>query len=108
MRAGTLNRLVEIQQPGDVKDKLGQPVPGWVRFARPWANIRTVNGREYAAADSERSEVTTSIQIRYRDDITTSMRVVHRGVVYKIHAVLPDEAGRECVYLACSNGGSNG
>lgn len=105
MRAGSLNRLVEIQQPGTAQDELEQPVAGWVRFARPWANIRTVNGREYAAADSDRSEVTTSIRIRYRTDITTSMRVAYKGVIYKIHVVLPDEADRDYVDLACSTGG---
>ena len=108
MQAGKLNRRIQIQVDGEGQNAGGEPVHGWIKFADAWANIKTVNGREYATSDSEASEVTTSIRIRYRTDLTAKMRVVYKNTIYSIVAVLPDEAGREYVDLACSSGVNDG
>ncbi|GAB3763483.1 hypothetical protein GCM10028796_17050 [Ramlibacter monticola] len=102
MRAGTLNRQVTIQQPGATQDELGQPIPGdWTTLATVWANIRHLNGLETVKAGAETATVRASIRIRYRTDVTAAMRVVHGATTYQIKAVLPDEAGRQHVDLAC-------
>ena len=102
MQAGRLNRRVTITAPGPGVDEIGQPidvVP--VVVAKPWANIRHLNGTESIKAGAETSIVKASIRIRYRDGIDAGMRVLHKAVVYEIKAVLPDEAGREYVDLVC-------
>lgn len=101
MRPGKRNRQVTIQLLGSSFDEIGQPVESWSTFAQPWANIRFINGIESIKAGSEVSVSSASIRIDYRRDITAAMRVVYNGITYQIKAVLPDEAKREHVDLAC-------
>lgn len=101
MKAGPLNRLVTIQQPGTTQDEAGQPIPGWTTLATVWANIRHLSGVETIKADAPTSVVKASIRIRRRTDVTAAMRVVHGSTTYEIKAVLPDEESRERVDLAC-------
>ena len=49
------------------------------------------------------------ILIRYRDDIASAWRVVHKGCVYNIEGVLPDDnSGLEYLTLPCSQGVNDG
>jgi len=109
LRAGTLNRRVEIQKRGPGVDGWGQPTPdAWIEHAKVWAGIRVSNGKEFAAAGGTSAQATASIRIRYRTDITAGMRVLHKSTVYEILMPLPDEIGLEYVDLACTTtmGGS--
>lgn len=109
MQAGTLNRQVTIQALGPGRDAFGQPTEAeWADVVTVWANIRTLNGREFAAAGGEASQATASIRIRYRTGLTAGMRVLHGATVYNVVAVLPDEAGRVHVDLACTTGANEG
>ncbi|MGF6976359.1 SPP1 family predicted phage head-tail adaptor [Paraburkholderia sp. JPY465] len=108
MRIGKLNRRVSLQQPTEVRDELGQPMPGWSELARPWAYVRYLNGKEYATSGTEVSGATASVRIRYRQDVTASMRIVHGSTILNVLAVLPDEGDREYIDLACNTGANDG
>jgi SPP1 family predicted phage head-tail adaptor len=99
MRAGTLNSYVSIEYRTGVQDEAGQLVDEWIELAGMWANIKNRSGAEAIRADQEASTVRTSIRVRYRDDITADMRVVHGSKVYEIKAVLP--ADEDHVDLVC-------
>lgn len=101
MNVGKLNRKIVIQSQSTTQDELGQPLNTWATFASPWAHIRFMNGVETMKGDSPTSVAKASIRIRYREDITNAMQVVYNGITYRILAVLPDEAKREHVDLAC-------
>lgn len=84
-----------------------EPIPGvWIDVCKPWANIKHLSGSEAIKADAETSTVRVSIRIRYRMGLDAGMRVVHGATVYAVKAVMPDEARREYLDLACevSNG----
>jgi SPP1 family predicted phage head-tail adaptor len=49
-----------------------------------------------------------SLRIRYRPDISAAWRVIYRGQVADIQAVLPDEVAREHIDLVISLGTSEG
>lgn len=105
MEAGKLNRRVSLQQVISERDGAGQVIAtGWAEVARPRANIRYLNGKEYATSGTIVSSATASVRIRFRRGITASMRVVYRDTIFNILAVLPDEAGREYLDLACNTG----
>ncbi|NIF80141.1 phage head closure protein [Paraburkholderia sp. Cy-641] len=109
MRAGKLNRRVSLQKRGAARDTAGQPlVDGWTEIARLWANIRYLNGREYATSDTKVSGATASIRVRYRADLDATLRIVYRDAVFNILAVLPDEQDRDHVDLACNTGVNDG
>nr|WP_308428267.1 phage head closure protein [Pigmentiphaga litoralis] len=100
-----MNRRITIQRRGSDLDGWNQPQPdSWSDVATLWASIRTMNGREFAAADRDASSVTASIRLRYRTDLTAGMRVLHGSTIYNVTAVLPDELRREHVDLACTTG----
>jgi len=101
MDFGKLNRKIAIQSQSTTQDDAGQPLNTWTTFASPWAHIRFMNGVETMKGDSPTSVAKASIRIRYREDITNAMQVVYNGITYRILAVLPDEAKREHVDLAC-------
>lgn len=103
MRAGTLNRKVTVQrQDASAVDAWGQPLPSvWLDVCTPWANIRHLSGAEAIKGDAITSTVRASIRIRYRVGIDAGMRVLHGATVYKVVAVMPDEARREHVDLVC-------
>lgn len=96
-----LNRRVTIQAPSTELDEIGQPKPEWVLFGSAWASIRYLNGLETIKAGVESSTAKVSIRIRYRADITAAMQIVSGSVLYRINAVLPDEARHEYVDLSC-------
>lgn len=103
MRAGTLNRRVTIQRQDTAQNDWGESI-GWVDVDTVWANIAHKSGLESVKSDTDVSIVTASIRVRYREDITAGMRVVHRNLIYDIRAVLPDAVGREYVDLVCQQG----
>lgn len=100
-----MNRRVRIERPALDKKPSGQVVPaGWELVAEVWANIRVSNGKEQIESGIETASTTASFRIRWREGLTTEMRLVHAGVVYHITAVLPDLAGREHVDLVATSG----
>ena len=56
---------------------------------------------EAIKADAQISTVRASIRVRYRSGLAAGMRVVHGSTAYAVRAVLPDEADRQAVDLAC-------
>ncbi|MBB3259998.1 SPP1 family predicted phage head-tail adaptor [Paraburkholderia bannensis] len=99
---------MSLQQRGTQRDAAGQPVASWSEIARPWADIRYLNGKEYATSGTIVSGATASVRIRYRTDVTASMRVVCGATIFNILAVLPDEEGRDHLDLACNTGVNDG
>lgn len=101
MRNGTLNSYVTVKYRTGELDGIGQPVDTWIELASMWANIRNRSGAESIRADQEASMVRTSIRIKWRDDVTSAMRVYDGAKVYEIKAVLPAEDTLDRVDLVC-------
>lgn len=89
MIAATLTKRITIRQRSAGVDAAGQPVETWVDLATIWADIRFLNGSEFAKSSKEINLVQASIRTRKRSDITASMRAVYDGNTYNIVAVLP-------------------
>lgn len=101
MRPELLNSRVMLQRPDVGHDGIGQPTDVWLDVAPLWARIRHLSGLETVKADAPTSIVKASIRLRYRLGLTAGMRVVHKTTVYSVLAILPDEAKKEFVDLAC-------
>lgn len=101
MLVGKLKHLVTIKHLVAGQDEVGQPLQEWEEFASLRADIRTLNGAESIRADAQSAVTMASIRLRYRTDITTTMRVHVGSTIYEITAVLPDLVARKHVDLAC-------
>lgn len=109
MRGGKLKDWITIQQPGSVRDDLGQPIPGWPTLDSMWADIRFPSGLTAAHADAPVSTIKASIRIRHRTDVLPTMRVVDdEGRIYDIKAVVPNKQSRQYVDLVCETGANDG
>lgn len=109
--AGNLRHRVSIQQ----KQISQNPVSGELTetWADVWTNVpaavEPLSAREFIAAQSFQSEVSTRITIRYRAGITAAMRILHNGRIFNIQGVLADpDSGRSWLTLPCSEGVNNG
>lgn len=106
MRIGKLRHRVTLQAKGQTQDpNTGEMLPGWQDVATVWASVEALSGRDLIAAQANDSEISARIVIRYREGVTSAMRIAHRGQLYDIQAVLPDpESGREYLTMPVSLG----
>lgn len=69
MRAGNLRRRAALERRQVVRDGFGGEIATWREFARVWAGVEPVAGREYFQAQSVQSDVTARIRLRWRADV---------------------------------------
>ncbi len=101
MRAGKLNKRVTIQDKSASQNSYGEEVITWTDFAKVWAAVEPLRGREFLEGKQITAEVSTRIRIRYRSGILPEMRVVYGSIIYDIHPPINlDECNRE-IHLMC-------
>lgn len=83
-----LRQRIEFQSPNDAPDGAGGVTRGWQHHAYAWAEMRAIAGKEMLDNEQLQSPVTHRIAIRYRDDITTAMRVVYDSRVFNVRSVV--------------------
>ena len=85
INSGQLRYQITIQRFDPLKDELGQETEGeWKDLKKVWADIKTMQGREYFAAAAIQAENTYRFIIRYTDGITSDMRIVYKGRIFDI------------------------
>ena len=104
MQAGLLREVVTLQSQSSTQDSFGQRVTTWTDVATVRAQVQALSGRELVNAQSIHAEVSTQVMIRYRTAVTAAMRVLYRGRVLNVHAVLDPEERRIVLHLMCSEG----
>lgn len=107
MHTGRLRERVTLQARTNAADSYGQPVPVWSTAATLWAAVESISGREFISASAEQSETTWRVTLRYRAIDAGTHRLLWRGAVLDIRAVLPN-AARSHVTLMCAEGVSDG
>ncbi len=100
MTIGRRRHPVEIQKYSSAQDpQTGEMVQGWATIGTEWASIEGINGREFIAAAAEQSATTTRVTMAYRDDLTTTHRLVYHGKKYNLKAILPNNTRTEMVCM---------
>lgn len=92
MRAGNLDRLIEIQRRGTGLDLYGTPVETWTTFATMRAQLlkNATDTRE-----GQRGETTNAVltfRMRYLDGVTLENHVSYQGQQFEIIGI--SEIGR--------------
>lgn len=100
MQIGKLRYKITIENVIETINDLGEVIERWNEFAKVWAEISPLRGREYWASKQTTSEITGKIRIRYLVDITSKMRVKFGERIFDIEAVLnTDERKIETILL---------
>lgn len=107
--AGRLRHRVLIQQQVTTRDGDGVEQTAWVDVATVWASVEPLSAREFIQSGQTQSAVTARITMRYRDGLSPSMRLVHRGEIFNIAGLLPDKvSGLEYITIPVSAGVNDG
>jgi SPP1 family predicted phage head-tail adaptor len=93
---GRLDRIISIQHQIPTTDAKGHPTKAWQEYAKTWAGVRGLSGREYYAAAAIQSESDVIYIVRYDSitcKITADMQIVDNSVIYKIKSPPVDKDG---------------
>ena len=109
MRAGTLRHWLLIEQKSLSVDANGDRTETWLTFAECWGSIETSGGREFFAAKQTISDLTHSINVRYKTGLTPDMRVKYTDPknadaarCFNIRAIANPDERNEMLALQCS------
>lgn len=87
MRAGDLKHTIELLTVGTAQDSYGQPTEALTVLASVPAKKETPKFSDLQRAQLQAAVAEARFVIRYRDDVTTGMRVRYDGDTYAIIAV---------------------
>jgi SPP1 family predicted phage head-tail adaptor len=95
MKAGELNKRVELQYSTRVPDGLGGYTTTWVRAATVFAAIWPTSANEITAANATSMVVSHRIRIRYRNGLKSSWRIKFGLRYFNIVSIVnPNEQNR--------------
>ena len=84
MKAGILDRRITIQEKTEVKATNGQRTLTWSTFISTWSNPVEKIGQEKTDNNNRSTTRMVNFRIRFRDDISSDMRVIWENKYYKI------------------------
>lgn len=102
MQAGRLRERVAIQYATSVQDEVGQPIQTWHTLVTVWASIlpRASGERFLSGGAQVQAEITHTVRIRYRADVTVLMRIRWGTRTLYIESVVdPDGRTAEMVLM---------
>jgi SPP1 family predicted phage head-tail adaptor len=88
MRPGKLRHRVTIQKIESVRKPGGTYEPQPVDVATVWANIIPKRGTERYQAQQIESELSHTIVLRYRSDVTPQMKIKYGDRLFDIESVI--------------------
>lgn len=100
---GMLRHRIKIEQPTQVSDGAGGYTESYSTLATVWSRVQARSAKERMFAAKVEHNVTHTVRIRHRTDVSSNMRVVHGSSTLQIRGVIPDERGR-WVDLMCEEG----
>lgn len=103
MRAGRLRHTVAIQQPVETQNDFGEPEITWSNVATGiWAGIEPLSGREFFESQHFNAEINVRVVMRYRNDITAKMRILHGDDEYYVDTVINFDGRNRELRLMCT------
>lgn len=94
--------------PGELRHKiifqiqdLEQDNEVWNDVYRCWANITPIQGKEFYQAETINSDLTHRIRLRYKNGISSNMRILYRGRIFNIVSVINDYEKNVSLQLMC-------
>lgn len=104
-----LRHRLTLQQEVKTIDGAGGYVRTWQNIADLWAEISSINGksiygREKLYAGQIQSEISHKITIRYRNGISTEMRLLFENRAFNIRAVLNIQENNDILELMVEEG----
>lgn len=85
MKAGQLDRLVELKHRTLTRNASGENVASYATYDTVWGGKRDLRGREFYAAQQVNAELNATWTIRWRSDVAVTDRLVDPdGVIFDV------------------------
>lgn len=91
LNTGEMRNKIEIQEYVESVNENGYPVNDWETKHVLWAKIKTVKGSESINASAEINTNMYRFIVRYTRGLNAKQRVLFKGRLYDIQAVLQDD-----------------
>lgn len=91
LNSGEMRNRIEVQEFVETVNENGYPLEDWQTKCKLWAKIKTVKGSEVIKAAAEINTETYRFIVRYTDGLNAKQRIVFKGRIYDIQAVLNDD-----------------
>jgi len=88
MRVGKLRHKGTIENLVKSQDASGGAIRDWVEYAKAWCDVKPLNGNEKYVSAEKHATATHQVIIRYLKGVNPKMRLLLRGRVFEIIAVL--------------------
>lgn len=102
MRAGRLRHHIKVFKSNGGRSPTGGPAtPTWAHTLTLWAAMEFLSVKDVIASQAAKSEIVARCKLRYRQDISSGMRVEHQLQTYEIvgAAQSDNDSGREYMTL---------
>lgn len=93
MRAGKLDRIIDIQRHAMTVDDYGTEMEAWTTVATVRAQLIQSSTEEFMRSFGSSEESTVIFRVRYREDFSPPDRVTYRGQSFDIKEI--KELGRQ-------------
>jgi SPP1 family predicted phage head-tail adaptor len=103
---GWLRHRVTIEVATGTGDEAGGESRTFATFAAVWARIEPVKADEKTIAAHLAGVVTHRATLRWRDDLTASMRIAYRGRHFRIRTIHDPDESRRYLELGCEEEGT--
>lgn len=101
MKIGRLRHRIVIEESIDGRDSFGAETSEWSPFAKVWADVSPVSGREFIAFKQINAEISTKVTIRYHAGVTTEMRILFDNRIFEITSIINPEEKNISLLLMC-------
>lgn len=98
---GDLVHRFGVEAPVRTPDGAGGFTVGFTLLAEVWGSLETLAGDEYPTADRLAGQLTHSVWLRWREDVTTDMRLRLGPRVFQVRAVVDHDGRRRFVECRC-------
>lgn len=75
MKAGTLDKRVEVQAPIKTLSEHGQAILSWITTGVRWASVEPLTSREFWNAQQVQADISHKITMRWFPGLTTEHRL---------------------------------
>ena len=105
--AGTLDRLLTIEERIERRDEYGEPSDDWSSTGdRVWCSVESLNASERVQGDRVRGILSHKITLRYRPDLTSKHRLVGDGRTFNIDGTREGEGRRQWTVVSAMEEGA--
>lgn len=103
MQSGRLRERVAIQAATVTQNTYGEEIESWATSATVWAQVLpgSVSERFQAAAGQRASEITHTVRMRFRSDITPKKRLLWETRTLEILGQMDPTGKRDTLVVMC-------